>query len=338
MGIVKILINYFHGQISNRFLCDAINHNNLYLVELLLRHEWRWSLDEPLSRALNMQNPLILGVLLNNAHKREYTVFADNIRENPSLIKTLLLAHHVIGNEFLEQAPGGKGSIFEGYPLIRLVVLDGSKNQYRWRTLLATTENIIHLINVQDDSGATALMYAAALGDVEMVHILLEVGAKPELTNKHGQMVLDLTNGLMKGLSKDSALYAAYKKIRSLCNKRMSDRYMRLIEKRYNEGVSFPRILPREIARYILSFVSGAPVDQMKLHPHDLPAIKEIVPLHPRLNRGVVPLLEEVPALPDDVAHQMAAREGLTELVVPATNRWLLFFMTLRIAKYFYPQ
>lgn len=57
----------------------------------------------------------------------------------------------------------------------------------------------LHMLNVQDESGLTALMWAANYGQLVTVRLLLECGANPHLKGKQGEsaMLLAAANGHM---------------------------------------------------------------------------------------------------------------------------------------------
>ena len=62
--------------------------------------------------------------------------------------------------------------------------------------------NVVHLllqsgatIDLQNNDGASALLFASYWGRAEVVHLLIDHGANPELADKQGATALELTEG-----------------------------------------------------------------------------------------------------------------------------------------------
>jgi ankyrin repeat protein len=85
--------------------------------------------------------------------------------------------------------PNAEGD--EGGTPLRSVAMLGNPKEPRRRiveSLLAAGANL----NVRDQHGMTALMYAAKHGDLEMVELLISLGADPGIRSAIGAAALDL--------------------------------------------------------------------------------------------------------------------------------------------------
>ena len=113
------------------------------------------------------------------------------------------------------------------------------------------------LINQPDAMGRTLLMYHVWKGDIQRVCELLCNDANPLLQMKVGLTVFDIVNAQITKYERDEATeqIKRYKLIRALCNKRVNDRFMRLMQQQ----------LPKDVRNQILSFIVGVGLESVKV-------------------------------------------------------------------------
>lgn len=115
-----------------------------------------------------------------------------------------------------------------------------------------------NLINMQDNLGATLLMYNAALESSNSVEFLLSQGADPLLRNKNNNNVFDIVMHLFaqqNSPEKQDALITMLKQCLNTIHTRYALQFLRLKEDRRPRSIVHS--LPTDIVRYIMWFLIG---------------------------------------------------------------------------------
>jgi ankyrin repeat protein len=216
------------------------------------------------------ESPLEQAIGCNN-----YGVTRALLSAGASPIKKVAWKGYTIANIFVKanvlwgNTTLAQDYIFDVDDILKVVSLGMNHLQFHLKSYKLLNNEVTRqewyaLVNQQDELGATCLMYAATLGDVEMTEWLLNHGANP-LVKVCGKTIFEFLDYILKHTTLSEQQRADYLKILRLCVQRLDNRFLRLIQRRvFSES---GHLLHNDLRYVILDYVTKGSVATYNLHP-----------------------------------------------------------------------